>query len=237
MANDYFQFKSFTIYQNRTAMKVGTDGVLLGAWTSAPHSGRILDIGTGTGLIAIMMAQRSRARITALEIENSAFHQAGENIKRCPWHDRIELLHQSFQQFYENHQGKFDLILSNPPWFQERYLSPCAARNKARHNAILPYQELLKGSQKLLKPEGEFSLILPYRETEKFINQAEALSLYCKKRMNVHANPHKAPKRCMLEMGLEPGERKEETLTIEAGGRHHFTPAYRHLTKDFYLFF
>ena len=218
-------------------MKVGTDGVLLGAWSSAPLSGRILDVGTGTGLLAIMMAQRSGASIMALEIEHAAFHQARENIKRCRWHDRITLLHQSFQDFRKDHQEKFDLIVSNPPWFKETYLSPDSGRNQARHNAVLPYLELLEGSQQLLEPSGMLSLILPYREAEKFIFQAEGFGLYCKRRMNIRANPLKAPKRCMLEMGFEPGQKTIETLTIETGARHHFTPAYRHLTKDFYLFF
>ena len=237
MGNDYFQFKGFTIRQGRTAMKVGTDGVLLGSWATAPGSGRILDVGTGTGLIAIMMAQRSNAGVTALEIDREAFLQASENIKHCRWHHRIKLLHQSFQQYSKDHKGCFDLIVSNPPWFSNALRSPNSGRNRARHNEVLSWLELLKGSIGLLKDTGILSVILPYEEADRLITLAEKQKLYCRRRMNVRPNIKKAPKRVMMEWSLTPGPISQETIAIETLQRHRFTPAYRHLTRDFYLYF
>jgi len=237
VANDYFRFKGFTIRQERTAMKVGTDGVLLGSWAPAPHRGCILDVGSGTGLIAIMMAQRCGARVTALEIDRDAFLQARENIENCMWHHRIDLIHQSFQDYCKSHTGAFDVIVSNPPWFRNALPSPTSGRNKARHNSVLPWSDLLEGGTRLLKDSGVLSLILPYEEAGELITEAEKRKLYCTERMNIRPNIRKAPKRVMMNLGFTQRHRREETIAIEKDQRHHFTPAYRHLTKSFYLYF
>ena len=237
MANNYFRFKGFTIRQEHTAMKVGTDGVLLGSWAPVPERGRILDVGTGTGLIAIMMAQRSGARVTALEIDHDAFLQAKENITNCRWHHRIELIHQSFQDYCNSHPATFDAIVSNPPWFRNALRSPHSGRNKARHNKALPWSELLEGTTALLKDSGALSLILPYEQASAFSTEAEKRNLYCTRRMNIRPNIRKAPKRVMMELGFTPEPIHEETIAIEGDQRHRFTPAYRQLTKEFYLYF
>mgnify|MGYP000429758104 CR=1 FL=1 len=237
LANDYFQFKAFTIRQQNTAMKVGTDGVMLGAWARVPPQGKLLDVGTGTGLIAIMMAQRSNAKITAIEIDREAYLQACKNIQECRWYQRITPIHQSFGEFYRHTGEHFDGIVCNPPYFQDPYPSPSSGRNRARNNALLPYEELVEGSARLLKPTGMLSVIMPYEEAEGLIQLASQAGLFCIRRMNILPAPHKEPKRVMLGFKRKKHPLFEEWLTIETGRRHHYTPAYRSLTRDFYLFF
>ena len=155
MPNDYFQFKQFTIWQDQTAMKVGTDGVLLGAWSRAAQTGSILDIGTGTGLLALMMAQRTPARVTieGIEIAEKAYQQAKENIKNSPWHKRICLYHQSYQDFYSQYQKAFDLIITNPPFFDNSLQGEQTDRNLARHSHSLSIQDLLQEVSRQLKKQ------------------------------------------------------------------------------------
>jgi tRNA1Val (adenine37-N6)-methyltransferase len=237
LANDYFQFKAFTIRQQNTAMKVGTDGVLLGAWAAVAREGELLDVGTGTGLIAIMLAQRSRANITAIEIDREAYLQACKNIQECRWHQRITPIHQSFRQLSRHTDEHFDGIVCNPPYFQNTYRPSTSGRNRARNNAMLPYQELVEGSARMLKSTGMLNVILPYQEAERLLQPAAQAGLFCVRRMNILPAPHKKPKRVMLGFKPEKQPLLEEWLTIETGRRHHYTPAYRSLTRDFYLFF
>ena len=237
MANDYFRFKHFTIWQERTAMKVGTDGVLLGAWADTAEAKSILDVGTGTGLIALMIAQRSEAEVTALEIEEEAFLQATENILRTPWHERILPLHLAFQDYYKKHQGRHDMIITNPPYFNHSLESPTKARTLARHSHALSYEDLLEGTQRLLEPQGKLSLILPYEEGNKFLATARQKGLYCTRRTIVYPRAHKKPARALMEFGFSKETPREDTLVIEKDKRHQFTEAYQGLTRDFYLNF
>ena len=165
-----FTFKQFHINHSRCAMKVGTDGTLLGAWTSLPNPTRkILDIGTGTGLIAIMAAQRHPdAQICAIDIDADCISQAEENVADCPWSERIKLYHSPLQEF--SSEEKFDMIISNPPYFVDSLLSPDAQRSTARHTATLSFDELTEGVIRLLAPEGRFALILPPAEYERFLS-------------------------------------------------------------------
>lgn len=166
-----FTFKQFHIDHSRCAMKVGTDGTLLGAWATLPTDGSILDIGTGTGLIAIMAAQRSfGSKITAIDIDEDCVLQARENVSASPWHDRIEVIHSALLDF--SPAQKFDCIISNPPYFIDSQLSPDAARSTARHTATLPFDELVSGVKRLLADDGHFSLILPPPEMERFRSAA-----------------------------------------------------------------
>src|SRR6056297_680625 len=165
MSEKAFQFKEFSIEQDRCAMKIGTDGVLLGAWSSLEHEpDSILDIGTGTGLIALMLAQRSPALlIDALEIDEDAYEQAVDNFEQSNWGDRLFCYHAAFDEFVEEMEDeeKYELIISNPPFYAEDYTSENASRNKARFAEALPFSELLEGVSKLLHPQGEFSTIIP----------------------------------------------------------------------------
>lgn len=237
MANNYFKFKQFTIFQDRCAMKVGTDGVLLGAWADCENAKTILDIGTGTGLIALMLAQRSLAHIDAIEIDQSASEQASENVTKSPWESRISVINKSLQQFTEQIDKKYDLIVSNPPFFQNSLYAPDQNRTNARHNASLEYEDILDASLKLLSNNGTLSLVLPYLEGAMFIVKAAGKGLYCVRQTNVLPNPGKTPKRLLLEFTKIKKPLVEQEIIIELNKRHEYSDAYKNLTRDFYLKF
>ncbi|MEX0313328.1 MAG: tRNA1(Val) (adenine(37)-N6)-methyltransferase, partial [Allomuricauda sp.] len=231
-----FKFKQFTVNQDRCAMKVGTDGVLLGAWTSLkdePNS--ILDIGTGTGLIALQMAQRCDAElIDAIEVDESAYEQCVENFEASPWADRLFCYHAGLDEFVNEIEDKYDLIISNPPFYSEEVSSGDEARDTARQTNSLPFDELLEGVSKLLSPKGVFSVIIPFKEEEGFIGLAGNIGLFPSRITRVRGNPNAELKRNLLEFGFLKKPVKTKELTIELG-RHQYTKEYIELTKDFYL--
>lgn len=237
MPNPYFQFKQFTIRQDKCAMKVGTDGVLLGAWTKAAHSKRILDVGTGTGLIAIMLAQRSNAFIDAVEIDELAYQQAVENGKACPWSDRISFFHSSFHDFIKNANQTYDLIVSNSPYHKESTKSPHVGRHLARHSENLDYSAIIESSSKLLALTGEISLIIPASEEINAQKHAGMNGMYCARITRIIPSPGKNFSRSLMEFSRQYRPLNEDIIMIEEKGRHQFSPEYIRLTKDFYLKF
>jgi tRNA1Val (adenine37-N6)-methyltransferase len=237
MSADRFEFKQFTINQSRCAMKVGTDAVLLGAWIQIEGAESILDIGTGTGVIALMMAQKGTAMITAIDIDASACEQSKENISNSPWPDRIKVLNKSLQQFTINNQHKFDLIVSNPPYFVDAYKSLEEARNQARHADQLPFNEFINCAKLLLHEKGKICVILPTRESIKFRELAAANQLYLTRIMHIKTTEYKDEKRQMLQFELINKKLVDETLVIEQDERHNYSKEYKELTKDFYLSF
>lgn len=237
MPNDYFKFKQFTIYQDKCAMKVGTDGVLLGAWANVENVGKMLDIGTGTGLIALMLAQRSKAIIDAIEVDQNACIQAQENVNFSPWTDRINIIHQSFQDFLKAAETKYDLIVCNPPYFQNSLTAPDENRTKARHNTELQLADIIDGSLRCLSELGILSLILPYVEGSLFIAKAAEQGLYCVRQTNVLPKPGRKPKRLLLEFQRIKNPFIEKHFVIELNKRHQYSDDYKNLTKDFYLAF
>ena len=237
MANQYFKFKRFIIKQNNCAMKVGTDGVLLGAWAYCKASTKILDIGTGTGLISLMLAQRSNAFIDAIEIDVNAYTQAKENILNSDWGDRIQIFNISFQDFNSNKSNVYDLIVTNPPYFINSLKANTIERTNARHNNLLTHSELLAGVDKLLTAKGVFCLILPYEQTHDFISMANDYNFYYNKILKVKPTPDKEPKRALIELSREKIKCEEHILIIEKDKRHDYTQQYKDLTKDFYLAF
>lgn len=238
MSKEPFKFKQFTIEQDRCAMKIGTDGVLLGAWASLEHQPEsILDIGTGTGIVALMLAQRSYAYlIDALEIDEDAYEQAVGNFENSDWGDRLFCYHAAFDEFVEEMQEeeKYDLIISNPPFYSEDYSSKDAQRDQARFAEALPFRELLEGASKLLSPKGRFSLIVPQKEEANLLKIAKGFHLFPSRITRVKGNPEVPPKRSLLEFAFTKEEITPTTLIIE-NGRHDYTDAYINLTKDFYL--
>jgi tRNA1Val (adenine37-N6)-methyltransferase len=216
-------------------MKVGTDGVLLGAWAQSVSAENILDIGTGTGLIAIMLAQRTMAMIDAVEIEESSVTQAIENINSCKWRKRIKVHHISFQDFYRNSPRKYQLIVSNPPYFTNSMKAPDKNRTTARHTYSLPFEELMQGVSVLLADNGRFCLILPFEQGNVFIEDAKKHKLFCSKKVNVKPNNDKKPKRLLLEFCNKKQTTIESTLTIETEKRHIYSEDYKRLTKDFLI--
>ena len=216
-------------------MKVGTDGVLLGAWSKAIE-GNILDIGTGTGLIALMLAQRTQtALIDTIEIDEAASKEAQENFNNSNWKDRLTISNISLQNYQPN--KNYDLIISNPPFFINATKAPKATRNNARHTDTLSFDELIDSVKRLLANTGIFSLILPLNEANHFIKLALQSKLFLNRKCLVKPNPSKSAKRVLMEFSFSERELVEEELTIETENRHEYTKEYISLTKDFYLKF
>jgi len=236
-----FKFKQFTICQDQCAMKIGTDGVLLGAWSSIAHKPfSILDIGAGTGIIALMLAQRSNAEnIEAIEIDNNAYEQCTENFEDSPWADRLFCYHAGLDEFTdefasEEAEDKYDLIVSNPPFYSESVTSGDASRDMARQNQSLPFEELISSVAQLLSTDGTFSVIIPFHEEENFIQIAAKHSLFPKQITRVKGNATSEIKRSLLEFNFYKATSTINELVIEKE-RHQYTDAYKNLTKDFYL--
>lgn len=238
MANDYFSFKQFTIHQDRCAMKVGTDGVLLGVLAPTIDSGRILDIGTGTGLVGIMLSQRCpQAMVTGVELDANAAKQAEENATSTGW--RIKIINKSIQDFSFQCEEKFDLIVSNPPYFINSLKAPEKNRNTARHTDELSYEELIESAEKLLSEEGKFSVIIPYSEEENFIGIANKRNLIAVSSVRIIPKVGKDPKRsvitfCKCKNKINCNINVTE-LVIEKEERHCYSDEFKKLTADFYL--
>lgn len=233
---EVFRFKEFSIQQDRCAMKVGTDGVLLGAWTTVKHKpNAILDVGAGTGLIALQMAQRTTAEIIdAIELDENAFEQCVENFEASLWSDRLFCYHAAFQEFFEEVDETYDIIISNPPFFKEGVPSRNPSRDTARQQSSLPFDNLLYGVSKLLSKTGHFAVILPfYLETE-FNGIAKNNGLFPIRITRVRGNKSTEIKRSLIEFSLLSSHCEYNELVIELE-RNKYTNDYINLTKDFYL--
>ncbi len=238
-----FKFKEFSINQDKCAMKIGTDGVLLGAWASIKNSTySILDIGAGTGVISLMLAQRSNAEnIEAIELDGDAFEQCTENFEASNWSDRLFCFHAGFDEFVDEYTEEepdeaelYDLIVSNPPFYSEEVSSGDNARDNARQNTSLPFNELILGVSKLLSATGIFSTIIPFKEEESFIALALEYKLYINRITRVKGNKNSEIKRSLLEFSFTKNDSTTNDLTIEKE-RNIYTDDYISLTKDFYL--
>ncbi len=237
MPQQQFEFKQFKINQDKCAMKVGTDAVLLGSWVKANDSKYILDIGTGTGIIALMLAQKSDAKIDAIDIDENAFVQAQENVSNCKWKDKIQVYHQSLQEFSKDKTAVYDLIVSNPPYFIDSSKALAEARTAARHTDSLAFEELLEGVMLLLHKKGRFCVILPYKEAELFRDLAAQKKLFLDKILRVKTRADKTEKRLLMQFEFNPTTFSESSITIEVGERHDYSDEYKALTKDYYLAF
>ena len=232
-----FQFKQFSIEQDRCAMKIGTDGVLLGAWTPIDNNPfSILDIGTGTGIIALMLAQRSNAvQIDALEIDEDAYEQAVDNFENSPWSDRLFCFHAGLEEFVEEPEDEYDLIVSNPPFYTEDYKTDNEQRDLARFADAMPFEDLIEAADLLLSENGIFSIIIPFKEEGRFLAIAKAYELYPFKITRVKGTPTSETKRSLLAFSRkETIDFPVDELIIETA-RHIYTPEYIDLTTDFYL--
>lgn len=218
-----FKFKQFIIQQDQCAMKVGTDGVLLGAW--AIGGKKILDVGTGTGVVALMMAQRfPDAQITALDIDAGAVQQAKDNVKNSPFNNQIVVLQEAIQV----HEGEYDAIVSNPPYFVDSLPAPNVQRNIARHSETLSYAELMQASYRLLKDDGELSVVVPFDYKKRMEDEAIFVGFFPHKVLGVRTVAKRLAKRYLLSFVKHPIE--VEHLIITIGDEE-----YKELTKDFYL--
>lgn len=238
MSTHPFKFKKFTVNQDQCAMKIGTDGVLIGAWASLEnYPSNILDIGTGTGVISLILAQRSNAEnIEAVEIDDNAYEQATSNFENSPWGDRLFCYHASIQEFATemSEEEPYDLIISNPPFYTEDYKTNDKARDTARFTDAMPFQHLIVCAAHLLSEIGKFVVIIPKKEEVEFLKISEEHHLHLQKKCNVKGTKSSPIKRVMLELGFDKITPNTTTLTIEIE-RHKYTPEYIELVKDFYL--
>lgn len=237
MPNPYFQFKKFTVYHDLCAMKVGIDGVLLGAWAPIHHHDKqLLDIGTGSGLIALMLAQRnSAANITAIDIDENACRQAEINFQSSPWNDRLIAKKIDLFEFQISDDMRYDLIVSNPPFFVNSMKAGNDARTTARHTVHLSHETFILKSLKLIKETGRICLILPVTEGLQCIQFAARHHIFCYQQVFVHPKPGTEAKRLLIELGLQETSCNIGDLTIESELRHHYSPEFSKLASEFYL--
>lgn len=232
-----FYFKQFAIYQDRCTMKVGTDGVLLGAWVDVNNVKTALDAGTGSGVIAIMLGQRApEAMIHGVEIDAEACAQAQENMQISPWADRLMAFNISIQDFAKEKAQPYDLIVSNPPFFSGGTFSHNQDRNSVRHTIKLPHGDLLAAVRNLLAEEGKFCVILPFIEGLRFQELAKSYNLYCTKVTEVHPKQDKPVERLLLQFERQERPMIKDNLIIQHNGMHEWTEAYKALTGTFYLY-
>ena len=217
-------------------MKIGTDGVLLGAWTSVQDAYSILDIGAGTGILALMLAQRSDAeQIDALEIDEDAYEQCVDNFENSPWADRLFCFHAALDEFVEEMKDeKYDLIISNPPFYTEDYKSGDTARNMARFAEALPFEELIKFASELLSDEGSFAVIIPYSEEEYFLKLSEQVNLFPNRITRVRGTESTPLKRSLLQLSFTEKPFSSNELILEES-RHQYTKDYQKMVAPFYL--
>lgn len=235
MANLPFRFKQFSVAHDKCAMKVNTDGVLLGAWADPGEAKRILDIGTGTGVIALMMAQKSTSStIDAIDIDENADQQATENFNQSLWADRLHAHHCPIQSFSSS--AKYDLIISNPPYFIDDTHAPDTRKNIARHSVELTYEELLHESDRLIIDSGHLFLVVPIFNLPLIEHLGKEYSFYVNQVTEVTAVTGKAPYLALIRLSrIQTDSIKTSLLIQHADGS--LTDEYRALTKDFYLKF
>lgn len=237
MSNSFFRFKQFCVHHDRCAMKVGTDGVLIGAWTDAGRGNLILDVGTGTGLIALMLAQRyPDATIRAIDIDCDAVAQAKGNISDSPFADRMTVEEDDFRHFAVSCGEKFDLIVSNPPYFNRSVLPPDTKRQTARHSVSLTMTELLRAAESCLSPEGLLALILPYDQKNELYIQAQKHGFFLKRETSVYPLTESQPKRLLTEWTRLQLENPVKNKLIVENARHQYSTEFVNLVKKYYLY-
>ena len=233
MSNNYFQFKKFKIVQDRCAMKVGTDGCLLGGWFDCSQSRNILDVGSGSGLIAIMAAQRCNATVTGVEIDSDAAIQAIENVNNSPWSDRIRIINEDLLSYTT--AERFDTIVSNPPYFVNSLKCDNDARTTARHSDTLSNNDFFRKCKELLTEEGKISIIIPSDISTDWQEVAKSNGFHTSRITHIKTTPDKMAKRVLIEFSTcKPQEMFEETLILEKK-RGVYSDEAQNILKDFYL--
>jgi ribosomal protein L11 methyltransferase (prmA) len=234
--SDYFRFKQFVVYQQRDVMRVNTDGVLLGAWTPAPEGHRILEVGTGTGVVALQLLQRGAHSVDAIDIDLQACEQARANADLSPWAHQIQVIQTSFQEYAEQCDVAYDLVVSNPPYYVGALPSPNARRNVMRHADTLPLEDLVAGLTLCLARTGRFVAIFPIAEGSQFIALAAQAGLYCCQQVQIADQPMKRTKRLLCEFAYEKCTPKLSEIFIHDSSGE-FSQEYKALTQSFYLDF
>jgi tRNA1Val (adenine37-N6)-methyltransferase len=232
-----FNFKQFSVNQDKSAMKIGTDAVLLGAWCPIDNNPfSILDIGAGTGILSLMLAQRSSAeQIDAIEIDENVYEECVENFEASPWSDRLFCFHAGLDEFIEEPEDEYDIIISNPPFYSEDFKTTNSQRDLARFQDAMPFEELVEAADLLLSENGIFAVIIPFKEEERFINLCAEAELFPVKATRVRGSYNTPIVRSLLAFKrYELSVLTADELIIEIN-RHEYTDDYINLTKDFYL--
>ncbi len=238
MKNSIFRFKKFSVEQSEDAMKVGTDGVLIGAWADTDKSEAFLDVGTGTGLIAMMLAQRGAEKIYAIDINESSVDIAKKNVRNSPWADRITVGNIRFQEFNIKEDVKVDHIVSNPPFFVNSLKSGNSNKDMARHTDTLSFKDFFQSASNILSDNGRISVILPYVEAGIFINTGSEYNFYVTRITDIKPTPNKSVKRVLIEFCRHQDSKiVKNCIVVESNGRHSYSDEYKELTRDFYLAF
>lgn len=235
MSDSYFTFKQFRVLHRKSIMKVGTDGVLLGAYVDCKDAATILDIGTGTGLLCLMLAQKSNAVIHGIDINEEAVDVANINVCESKWNDRITIIESSVQDFLPD--IKYDLIVSNPPFYTTDVVAPVKGRALARHDIGLSSCDLAISIERLLSANGRCYVIYPTAQAEIFEAECRGVNLFVKSKLLVSSRCDTEPIRTILELGRQEVPTIIDTLSIENNARHDFSEKYREITRDYYLKF
>jgi len=235
MSELLFRFKKFEVLQSENVFKIGTDAVLLGVATNCDGAANILDVGTGTGLIALMLAQRSKAYIYAIDINPEACLLAKKNVENSVFHDRITVKNSSLQKYFPD--IKFDLIISNPPYFTSGMIAPNKNRALARHDIELSINDFVENSYRLLSDNGRVAVILPDKQSEEYVKTSVNVGLFLRSKLIIFPKEGMRPVRIITEMSKIDGDISEKSLTIEKSKRHDYTEEYINLTADYYLKF
>ncbi|WP_039055933.1 tRNA1(Val) (adenine(37)-N6)-methyltransferase [Enterobacter sp. Bisph1] len=237
LRRDGFTFKEFFVAHDRCAMKVGTDGVMLGAWSPVSKARHVLDIGTGSGLLALMLAQRTSqdVAITAVELDQQAAEQARTNVQASPWNQRITVHQADIRQWSTENTARYDLIVSNPPYFDEGVQCATPERDKARYTTTLDHQALLEIAAALITEEGFFCVVLPIEGCEVFTAKALKLGWHLRLRTDVSETESRLPHRVLLAFSPRDGELFADRLAIR-GPDQRYSESYTALTQAFYLF-
>ncbi len=231
-----FSFKQFSVDDEGCTMKVGTDAVLLGAIADCQSVKSILDIGTGSGIISLMLAQRSKAIIDGVEIDKDSYLKARQNFRKSPWTERLTAIHSSLQDFCEKTNATYDLIVSNPPFFSKSFVPEHEGRRVSKHDESLGFSDLISGAEKLLAPFGQLVLILPFLEKDRLINIAKKHNLHQFSCLEIFPKADKKPNRVLLELRMgEPQDIEIKSLVLR-NPDNSYSESYFHITKDFHPF-
>ncbi len=229
-----FQFKQFSVEDDKSTMKVGTDAVLLGAWANVENAKNILEIGCGSGVISLMLAQGSKAQIEAIDIDKNSVIQANENFQISPWPNQLNAFHFSLNDFRKEISKKFDLIVSNPPFFNDSLKSPNKNKTRSKHTDELNYSDLAQGIQHFLSPQGKACLVLPYTESKTFIELARIEKLFLNNQLLIKPKVDKKPNRVLMEFSFKKSATEENEIYLREADNS-FSENYKDLCKDYYL--
>jgi len=229
-----FHFQTFSLHHHRSTMKVGTDAVLLGIWTELSGIKSVLDVGAGCGIISLILASRSPVVVDAVELDNDSFEEASQNFAESPFSNRLSIFHADFNHFVSTENKKYDLIVSNPPFFINDFQSKNPRKSLARHTQSLTYEQLVNGAQKLLNLNGKIAVVLPYRESRFFLQAAQIAGFFVEKKMLIFPVVGREPNRMNLLLSRKPVDLQTEKFTIRDGDGK-FTNQYVEFVRDYYI--